>query len=208
MKFNSILLIIFCLLQSLIYSAVELNEQSLIDSTNKILKYANIYHEEYMKLEDKQFLHDWQMYCPKPNLNNIQFKFDENGNLHMKFVNLKIVVSGKYRYGLVFSEGSNGFTANLDNFDWEEIFEVSKTELEDGKLDIQFKLAAELAFNYNINLLGKYAINVEMGDLSVSLSLVDNLKDLLKKNISFNALKNQFKKVSSLILQTFKSDLQ
>ena len=36
-----------------------------------------------------------------------------------------------------FSEGSNGFTANLDNFDWEEIFEVSKTELEDGKLDIR-----------------------------------------------------------------------
>ena len=40
MKFNSMLLIIFCLLQSLNSSTDGLNEQSLIDATAQILKYA------------------------------------------------------------------------------------------------------------------------------------------------------------------------
>ena len=91
-----------CLLEALICSTDGLNEQSLRDAASRILKDAKVYYEKIMKFEDTEFLHDWQMYCPSIDLDNIQFRFDENGNLHIKFVNFKIVVSGKYRYGLFF----------------------------------------------------------------------------------------------------------
>ena len=129
MKFNSILLIIFCLLQALICSNYELIEQSLVDVTAKIINFAKIYHEENMKLQDTENLQDLKMYCAPLILDNIKFKFDENGNLHIIFINLKLVVSGKYNYGLIFFKGVNNFAASLNNFYWEEIFEVSKTEL-------------------------------------------------------------------------------
>ena len=95
MKFNSILLIIFCLLQALNSSTDGLNEQSLKDALAKILKYANIYHETWINLEDKESLYDLKLYCPPFNLDNIQFSFEENGNLSIQYVNLKLVVTGK-----------------------------------------------------------------------------------------------------------------
>ena len=208
MKFNSILLIIFCLLQALICSTDESIEQSLVDVTAKIINFAKIYHEENMKLKDTENLQDLKMYCAPLILDNIKFKFDENGNLHIIFVNLKLVVSGKYNYGLIFFKGVNNFAASLNDFYWEEIFEVSKTELENGQLDIKFKLVAESAFNYNIFLHNNDANSIEISNLNVSFSLENSLKDLLKKSIDFNPLKNQFKKVSQLIFEAFKSDFK
>ena len=79
MKFNSILLIIFCLLQALICSIDVLNEQYLIDTASKILKYEKIYHENILKLEDKENLYDLKLYCPSLILDNIQFSFEEEG---------------------------------------------------------------------------------------------------------------------------------
>ena len=159
-----------------------------------------------MKLKDTENLQDLKMYCAPLILDNIKFKFDENGNLHIIFVNLKLVVSGKYNYGLIFFKGVNNFAVSLNDFYWEEIFEVSKTELENGQLDIKFKLVAESAFNYNIFLHNNDANSIEISNLNVSFSLENSLKDLLKKSIDFNPLKNQFKKVSQLIFEAFKSD--
>ena len=208
MKFNSILLIIFCLLQVLNSSTDGLNEQTLIDATNKILKYAKIYHEEWMNLEDKENLYDLKLYCPSLILDNIQFSFEENGNLSIQYVNLKLVVTGKYKYGIGFSQIVNDFRAALNNFYWNAIFEVSKEELEDGKFDVKFKQLASSAFKYDVKLLTKTEYNIEMNNSNISLSVEDSLKELLKKNIGFNPLTNQLKKVTQLILQTIQSDLK
>ena len=206
MKFNSMLLIILCLLQALNSSTDGLNEESLIDATTRILKYAKIYHEELMKLEDKENLHDLQMYCPTLILDNIKFSFDEDGNLHIKFVNLKIVVSGKYNFGIGFSNIVNDFSAVLNNFYWEMVFSVSKEELEDGKLDVKFKLIASSEFKYDVFLLSKNALEIKAQN--VTYSIEDSLTDLLKKKIGFTPLVNQLKKVSQLILLTIQSDLK
>jgi hypothetical protein len=206
MKFNLMLLIIFCLLQVLNSSIDGLNEQTLIDATNKILKYAKIYHEEWMNLEDKENLYDLKLYCPSLILDNIQFSFDENGNLHIQYVNLKLVVTGKYNYGIGFSHIVNDFRAALNNLHWSAIFEISKEELEDGKLDIKYKQVASSDFKYDVMLLSHKAIEIK--DLNISLSIEDSLKDLLKKNIGFRPLENQLYKVNQLILETVRSDLK
>ena len=206
MKFNSILLIIFCLLQALNSSTDGLNEQSLKDALAKILKYANIYHETWINLEDKESLYDLKLYCPPFNLDNIQFSFEENGNLSIQYVNLKLVVTGKYKYGIGFSNIVNDFSASLNNFYWNIIFEVSKEELEDGKLDVKFKMLASSAFKYDVFLLTKTAIEIK--DQNTSISIEDNLKGLLSNNFGYFPLTNQLKKIAELILVTVKSDLK
>ena len=206
MKFNSILLIIFCLLQALNSSTDGLNEQTVIDAASKILKYAKIYHEEWMNLEDKESLYNLKMYCAPLILDNIKIKFEENGNLNIAFVNLKLVVTGKYKYGIGFSNIVNDFSASLNNFYWNIIFEVSKEELEDGKLDVKFKMLASSAFKYDVFLLTKTAIEIK--EQNTSISIEDNLKGLLSNNFGYFPLTNQLKKIAELILVTVKSDLK
>ena len=206
MKFNSILLIIFCLLQALNSSTDGLNEQTVIDAASKILKYAKIYHEEWMNLEDKESLYNLKMYCAPLILDNIKIKFEENGNLNIAFVNLKLVVTGKYKYGIGFSNIVNDFSASLNNFFWNIIFEVSKEELEDGKLDVKFKMLSSSAFKYDVFLLTKTAIEIK--DQNTSISIEDNLKGLLSNNFGYFPLTNQLKKIAELILVTVKSDLK
>ena len=206
MKFNSILLIIFCLLQALNSSTDGLNEQSLKDALAKIIKYANIYHETWINLKDKESLYDLKLYCPPFNLDNIQFSFEENGNLSIQYINLKLVVTGKYKYGIGFSNIVNDFSASLNNFYWNIIYEVSKEELEDGKLDVKFKMLASSAFKYDVFLLTKTAIEIK--DQNTSISIEDNLKGLLSNNFGYFPLTNQLKKIAELILVTVKSDLK
>ena len=206
MKFNSILLIIFCLLQALNSSTDGLNEQTVIDAASKILKYAKIYHEEWMNLEDKESLYNLKMYCAPLILDNIKIKFEDNGNLNIAFVNLKLVVTGKYKYGIGFSNIVNDFSASLNNFYWNIIYEVSKEELEDGKLDVKFKMLASSAFKYDVFLLTKTAIEIK--DQNTSISIEDNLKGLLSNNFGYFPLTNQLKKIAELILVTVKSDLK
>ena len=206
MKFNSILLIIFCLLQALNSSTDGLNEQTVIDAASKILKYAKIYHEEWMNLEDKESLYNLKMYCAPLILDNIKIKFEDNGNLNIAFVNLKLVVTGKYKYGIGFSNIVNDFSASLNNFYWNIIFEVSKEELEDGKLDVKFKMFSSSAFKYDVFLLSKTAIEIK--DQNTSISIEDNLKGLLSNNFGYFPLTNQLKKIAELILVTVKSDLK
>ena len=206
MKFNSMLLIVLCLLQVLNSSTDGLNEQTFIDATAKILKYAKIYHQEWMNLEDRENLYNLKMYCPPLTLDNIKFSFEENGNLNMQFVNLKLVVTGTYNYGIGFSHIVNGFTATLNNFYWNVIFEVSKEELEDGKLDVKFKMIAASAFKYDVFLHNQKS--VEIKDLNVTIPVENNLKELLNYNFGYFPLTDQLKKVAELILTTVKSDLE
>ena len=206
MKFNSMLLIILCLLQALNSSTDGLNEESLIDATAQILKYAKIYNEQLLNLEDKENLHDLKLYCPPLTLDNFKFIFEENGNLLIKFVNLKIVVTGKYNYGIGFTNIVNDFSAALNNFYWAMVFSVSKEELEDGKLDVKFKQIATSAFKYDVFLLTKNALEIKAQN--VTYSIEDSLTDLLKKNINLYPLARQLQKVAISILQTIQSDLK
>ena len=74
MKFNSMLFIIFCLFQTLICSTVGLNEKSLKDSAAKTLKYVRVYHQQSIKLTDKDMFANLKFNCPPLIINNIQFR--------------------------------------------------------------------------------------------------------------------------------------
>ena len=201
MKFNSILLIVFFLLQALNSSTVWLNEQSLKDAAAKTLKYTRAYHQETIKFENKENLYDLKLNYYPLILDNILFRFDEYGLLHIKFVNLKATVTGKHRFILgLFIHGVNEFIAQLNNFSWEQVFVVAKKDLGNGKLDIKFKPTEESAINFNIFFKNLQIKHAQFG-----------FKQIIEKGIKtldYNALKVQLKKVAQLILETLQSDLK
>ena len=204
MKFNSMLLIIFCLLQALNSSDPGLDEQTFMDAASKILKYAKIYHQEWMKLEDRESLYDLKMYLAPLTIDNIQINFEENGNLNIKFVNLNLVATGRYKYGMGFSFVDNDFSAALHKFYWNIIYEVSKEELEDGKLDVKFKMVASSAFKYDVMVLSKTSIVIN----DVIISVEEGLKDQMKNNFGYWPLTDQLKRIAELILVTVKSEFK
>ena len=206
MKFNSMLFIIFCLLQALNSSTVGLNEQSLKDAATRTLKYARVYHQDSIKLTDKDNFHDIKLNCPPLTSDNIQFRFDEYGLLHIKFVNLKVSVTGKFNLNFPFFRTKPQYTAKLNNFSWEQVFVVSKKDLGNGKLDIKFKSTEESKISYNMALYNSKNINIT--NLNTNpLNFSDIIKNEVK-NLDYNPLKNQLKKVAQLILETLQSDLK
>ena len=206
MKVNLILLITFCLLQVLNCATVELNEQSLKNAADKTLKYARMYHQDSIKLNEikneKDQLIDLKFNSPSLILDNIQFRFDDYGLLHIKFVNLKATLTGKYIFRLGFVGIGIDFTAQLSNFNWEQVFVVAKKDLGNGKLDIKFKPTEESAVNFNIFRFTSKRENFQ------ELKVIDENLKLKLKTLDFTPVKAQLKKVAQLILETLQSDLK
>ena len=199
MKINSILLITFCLLQVLNCATVGLNEQSLKNAAIKTLKYTRMYHQDTIKLNDKDVFTDLKFnYSPLAS-DNIQFRFDEYGLLHIKFINLKTSIKGGYVFPVMFFKIFSEFTAQLNNFNWEQVFVVSQKDLGNGKLDIKFKSTEESAVNFSI-----FKYTVKNNDIK------DKMKEqIIKlKTLDFTPVKTELKKVAQLILETLQSDLK
>ena len=193
MKFDLIILIIFCLLEALICSTDGLNEKSLKDSTIKTLKYFNEFYQKEIKFENKKPFSDLKFTYYPLSIDNIQFKFDEYKLLHIKYVNLKSTLEGKYKYGRLFGVAS--FKAQLSNFSWEQVFVVAQDNLANGKIDIKYKPHEESALKFNIFRLTSQKTKYDE-DLKKNLLMFD-----------YNALKIQLRKVSKLIFDTLQTDL-
>ena len=211
MKVNSILLITFCLLQVLFWincSTDGVNEQSLKNAAAKTLKYTRMYHQDSLKLNDnklndKDQLFELKFSYPSLTLDNIQFSFDDYGLLHIKFVNLKATITGKNSVKLFLFPILVDFTAQLSNFNWEQVFIVAKKDLGNGKLDIKFKPTEESAVKFNI-----FRFTSKLEKLQAfQMPLEQKIKSKLEL-LDFTPVKDQLKKVAQLILETLQSDLK
>ena len=204
MKFNSILLITFCLLQVLKCESIE---QSLNDTIIKTLKYAKAFHEDFINLYDKEIFYNISINYPPLTPNNIQFKFDDNGLLHIKFVDLKPIIEGKKQQTSKFRTSKASFSAKLNNFIWEQVFVVTKKELENGKIDLKFKLTEESDIKFKIFSFG--TSSESFGTVGSTYSSVSDgsIKSKIK-TMYLNPIKNELKKISQLILETLQSNLK
>ena len=95
------------------------------------------------------------------------------------------------------------FTAQLSNFNWEQVFVVSKKDLGNGKLDIKFKSTEESEVNFSIFRFTSQRQNMKELPFPIEQTIKGNLKKL-----DFTPVKNQLKKVAQLILETLQSDLK
>jgi hypothetical protein len=126
---------------------------------------------------------------PPLTLDNIQFRFDEYGLLHIKFVNLKLTITGKHNYAFMFFRGDAPFIVKLNDFNWEQVFVVAKKELDNGKLDIKFKPSEESKFSYNIIVYNSKTINFG----TMKINFTDKIKNGII-NLDFTPFKTQLKK--------------
>ena len=190
------LLILLCILQTLICNKEDELLRELKDALNISLPYIKSFHPEYLTLAINANFSYTEL-----NSNNIQFNFDEYGLLHIKFVNIKGQVKAKdipYKtehlfYRLAFTN----YTVELNNINWEEAYAVNWTKTNSGKYDVKFKNMTESAISFNI-----FRVTLQKETKGKKASVEFKIKRL-----DYTPLKSYLKKISELILETFKQRL-
>ena len=195
------LLILLCFLETLICDIEGLNATLLHETFNSSIQYLRAFHPEpfYVLLKSSfNPLSDLRLGYADLNSKNVEFKFDEFGTLHVKYINLKLNVNGKYtstyrRY----YKYSTSFTAELVNASLEQIYGVKSQKLENGKNDIKFGHLSDSEVSFNSVKLYK----------GPSGNMQKSIKNLMA-DIDFTPLKFHFQKVTNVILDKLSSNLK
>ena len=196
------ILVTFCLLQALMCISLEVTEESLKKAVVESVPFLKVFHQESLKIDNKESLSNLVLKYPVLNSGNIQFKFDDFGLLHIKYVNLKLILSGRNKSKVYAFSFSSDFTAELTNFSWEQIYAVKVSDLGNGKVDLKKTKTSELAINFNINKLTTQKINQKYS--------IKDIETIIKNQITqlnLEPLKAQLRKVTELIFETLQSDL-
>ena len=196
------ILVTFCLLQALMCISLEVTEESLKKAVVESVPFLKVFHQESLKIDNKESLSNLVLKYPVLNSGNIQFKFDDFGLLHIKYVNLKLILSGRNKSKVYAFSFSSDFTAELTNFSWEQIYAVKVSDLGNGKVDLKKTKTSELEANFNINKLTIQKIDPKAN----KQDLEANIKAQLKL-VNLEPLKQQLRKVTDLIFETLQADL-
>ena len=200
--------IIFCLLQTLICDKPGVTQQSLQDAFTTTLPFIKSFHPAPFSLSGSS-LRSAKLSYTELNSNNIQFRFDEFGLLHLKFVNIKGQVTGttftkhtaylggKYSIKRPFTFYTS-FTAELSNINWEETYAVESNKKADGKYDVKFKSMSESSISYNIFRLS----------LRNALKEEETTTKIQIKKLNFAPFKSHLKKISGLVLEALQNNLK
>jgi hypothetical protein len=197
------LFILICLLQALICDKAGINQKSLEEAFDTSLPFIKSYHPAPFKLSGSS-LKSVSLSYTELTTKNIQFKFDEFGLLHLKFVNLKGQLSGSFSAssttkpkGFRFRRLSR-FRADLSDITWEETYAVESTKKDDGKYDVKFKSMTETSISYKI-----FRVTISKAQKAEET----NVKLQISK-LNFTPLKSHLKKISGLILETLQNRLK
>ena len=195
------LLILLYFLQTLICDKAGVNQESLLAAFNTSLPFIKSFHPSSFSLTGSSLIKDAKLYDTKIGPNNIQFRFDEFGLLHLKFVNLKGRIQGRVFIGKTFSPISyfSICVCELNNINWEGTYAVESTKRAEGKYDVNFKSISESPVSFNI---------FKMVLLPTSTKeLLDDARFKINK-LSFASFNAYLKKISGLILQTLHNRLK
>ena len=199
MKVYSIF-IILCIFQVLICDNEGVNEQSLQEAFKTSLPYIKSFHPKYISLTDS-VLNSLQLSYKELTSSNVQFKFDDMGLLHIKFVNLEAKIRGntmtQKSKKLYWMKVLAPFIAELSNIGWEETYSVKSKKMADGKYDIKIKSITESPISYKIFKFTMYDGTDE-----------EQIKTKVQiKNLNFTPFKNYLKKISGAILDNLQKKL-
>jgi len=199
MKVYSIF-IILCIFQVLICDNEGVNEQSLQEAFKTSLPYIKSFHPKYISLTDS-VLNSLQLSYKELTSSNVQFKFDDMGLLHIKFINLEGKIRGntmtQKSKKLYWMKVLAPFIAELSNIGWEETYSVKSKKMADGKYDIKIKRITESPISYKIFKFTMYDGTDE-----------EQIKTKVQiKNLNFTPFKNYLKKISGAILDNLQKKL-
>ena len=196
------ILVTFCLFQALMCVSLEVTTEALNSAVTKSAPFLKVFHQETLVLSNREYLSNLKLEYPVLNPGNIQFKFDDFGLLHIKYVNLKLKVTGYSKVSVISFRLSSQFTAELSSFSWEQIYAVKVSDLGNGKVSLKKTKTSEGEASFNINKLIIQNINTKANQQDLQA----NIKAQLKL-INLDPLKQQLRKVTDLIFETLQTDL-
>ena len=196
------ILVTFCLLQALMCVSLEVTEEGLKKAVAESVPFLKVFHQESLKIDNKDSLSNLVLKYPVLNSGNVQFKLDDFGLLHIKYVNLKLTLTGKNKARIYAFSFLSDFSAELTNFSWEQIYAVKVSDLGNGKVDLKKTKTSEGAINFNINKLTTKNINKKYSAKDVETIIKNQIKQ-----INLEPLKAQLRRVTELIFETLQSDL-
>ena len=194
------LLVTFCLLQALMCVSLEVNEQTLRNAASKSLPFVKVFHQDSLNIENRGQLHGITLKYPLLTIGNVQFKFDDFGLLHIKYLNLRLQISGKNRVQVMHFGFESKFEAELNNFNWEQIFAIKLNDLGNGKVEIKYTKTSESEINFNIskfNSKTQAKFNIRDMDNSIKTQI---------RQLNFNPLKEQLRKITQLTFDTLQNE--
>ena len=194
------LIITFCLLQALMCLTMEVNEQTLKNAASKSLPFVKVFHQGTLTIENKGLLHGITIHYPVLTVGNMQFKFDEFGLLHIKYLNLRLQILGRNRINLARFNFESRFNAELNNFNWEQIFAVKLLDVGNGKVEIKYTKTSESEVSFNISKFNTKA------ESKFNIKDMDNTIKSQIKELNFNPLKEQLRKITQLIFDTLQNE--
>ena len=194
------LIVTFCLLQVLMCVSMEVNEQTLKNAASKSLPFVKVFHQDTLTIENKGLLHGITIHYPVLTIGNMQFKFDEFGLLHIKYLNLRLQIFGRNRVNLARFNFESRFNAELNNFNWEQIFAVKLLDVGNGKVEIKYTKTSESEVSFNIS---KFNVKAES---KFNIKDMDNTIKSQIKELNFNPLKEQLRKITQLIFDTLQNE--
>jgi len=194
------LIVTFCLLQVLMCVSMEVNEQTLKNAASKSLPFVKVFHQDTLTIENKGLLHGITIHYPVLTIGNMQFKFDEFGLLHIKYLNLRLQIFGRNRVNLARFNFESRFNAELNNFNWEQIFAVKLLDIGNGKVEIKYTKTSESEVSFNIS---KFNVKAES---KFNIKDMDNTIKSQIKELNFNPLKEQLRKITQLIFDTLQNE--
>ena len=194
------LIVTFCLLQVLMCVSMEVNEQTLKNAASKSLPFVKVFHQDTLTIESKGLLHGITIHYPVLTVGNMQFKFDEFGLLHIKYLNLRLQIFGRNRVNLARFNFESRFNAELNNFNWEQIFAVKLLDIGNGKVEIKYTKTSESEVSFNIS---KFNVKAES---KFNIKDMDNTIKSQIKELNFNPLKEQLRKITQLIFDTLQNE--
>ena len=196
-------LVIFCFLNVIICDVEGVNQQSLQEAFTNSLKFINNFHQSEFTIPEYEKFSNLKLNLPQLYSNNVQFRFDEYGLLHIKFVNLKIKILGNYRFSTGFFGMFLGgpFTAELMNFSWEHTVGVSSSK-NSGKYYISSKYISESDMFYNL----RFKLNNALKNNDISNSFKNGFQNNFKK-FNLNNFKEYMKKIIKSIFNSLENNL-
>ena len=198
------LLILLCFFQSLICES-KIDQETLKAAFTTSLPFIKSFHPAPFRLYGSKFRSTSLTYT-ELNENNVQFKYDEFGLLHLKFVNLKALITGETNTPFFSYSGNTkvslrkycSFRAELSNVSWDETYAVDYTQKADGKKDVHFKSMGDTQVTYNV-----FRVTMNRGPKEEQ----NNIKAQIR-GLNFSPFKAHLKKMSGLILETLKNRLK
>jgi len=192
--------IVLCFFQALICDNEGVTEQSLQEAFKTSLPYIKSFHPKYISLTDS-VLTSLKLSFTELTSSNVQFKFDNMGLLHIKYVNLKGKLKGDTKTErskkLNWMKQISPFIAELSNISYEETYSVKSKKNADGKYDIKIKSITSTPISYKIFRFTMYDGSDE-----------EQVKTKVQiKNLNFTPFKNHLKKISGSILDNLQKKL-